>query len=396
MAGSVKLILRADKAKPDGTCPIFLQIIANRKKRYHSPGVYIQPKHWNKDKQQVRGTHELVHQLNDALQTALLKARQQALVSNSAVEIKNAIDGRRGSLTAYFEQFITELDDGGQFWEWKKYRVTLGKLRRCFGESVDWKEIDRRALVRFERHLREVDSNNPNTVRKELQRLRRVFRQAMKDEVVGVENDPFVTYDMPRSRKPNRRKLSPDEIRQLEEVELPVGSKLQIARDAFLLAFYGGGVRFGDLCCLKKSNIVDGRLRYRMLKTGTDINLPLPPRAVELIRSYGNAGSGYLFEFLKDGDESDPVRLRRRISSNNTLVNMRLKEIAKVAGVRPEGLSMHVARHSYADMARSKGGDLYAISRTLGHTDLKTTEQYLKSLDQEAVDRLAEQVWGEG
>jgi site-specific recombinase XerD len=332
--------------------------------------------------------------LNDALQTALLKARQQALVSNSAVEIKNAIDGRRGSLTAYFEQFINELNDGGQFWEWKKYRVTLGKLRQCFGESVDWKEIDRRALARFERHLREVDSNNPNTVRKELQRLRRVFRQAMKDEVIGPENDPFVIFDMPRSRKPDRRKLSSDEIRQLEEVELPFGSKLQIARDAFLLAFYGGGIRFGDLCCLKESNILGGRLRYRMLKTGTDVNIPLPPQAFsKLVGLYEDVGSGYLFPFLNEGDESDPVGLRRRISSNNTLVNMHLKQVGKAAGVRPEGLSMHVARHSYADMARSKGGDLYAISRTLGHTDLKTTEQYLKSLDQEAVDRLAEQVW---
>jgi site-specific recombinase XerD len=393
MATSVKLILRKDKAKPDGRCPVFLQIIANRKKRYLSSGVYVQPRDWHRDKQRVRGTHELSAQLNDKLRSLLLQAEEQALSSESAVEVKSALVGGRGSLTAYFEQFIRDLDMAGRFWDWKKYRVTLGKLRRCFGQDVDWKEIDRRALIRFEGHLREKEGNNPNTIRKELQRLRRVFRQAIKDGVPKVQDDPFVTYDRPKSRKPNRRKLSIDEIEALERLELPVGSNLRVARDAFMLSFYGGGVRFGDVCCLKKDSVRDGRLAYRMLKTGNAVSIPLPPQALELLQPYLSNGSDYLFPFLKNGDEADPVHLRRRISSNNTLVNMRLKEVARLAGIREEGLSMHVARHSYADLARTRSGDLYAISRTLGHSDLKTTEQYLKSLDQEAVDRLAESMW---
>ena len=57
---------------------------------------------------------------------------------------------------------------------------------------------------------------------------------------------------------------------------------------------------------------------------------------------------------------------------------------------------MHIARHSYADHARRMSGDLYAISKSLGHSNLQTTEQYLKSFDRDAVDRLAGQVWGSG
>ncbi len=93
-----------------------------------------------------------------------LKADTLALEGLSAKEIKNTLTGRSGSLTAYFEQFIAELDEARRFWEWKKYRVLFRKLVSCFGEDIDWKDLDRRALARFENHMREKDGNGPNTI----------------------------------------------------------------------------------------------------------------------------------------------------------------------------------------------------------------------------------------
>ena len=60
-----------------------------------------------------------------------------------------------------------------------------------------------------------------------------------------------------------------------------------------------------------------------------------------------------------------------------------------------DSISMHISRHSFADYARIKSGNLYAISKTLGHSSLQITEAYLKSFDQDAVDQLADQLWGE-
>ena len=57
---------------------------------------------------------------------------------------------------------------------------------------------------------------------------------------------------------------------------------------------------------------------------------------------------------------------------------------------------MHIAHHGYADHARRMSGDLYAISKSLGHSNLQTTEAYFNSFDRDAVDRLAGQVWGSG
>ena len=86
--------------------------------------------------------------------------------------------------------------------------------------------------------------------------------------------------------------------------------------------------------------------------------------------------------------------MRRRISSKNTLCNRFIKEAAAQAGLDDAyRISMHLARHSFADYARAKSGNLYAISKTLGHSSLQITQTYLKSFDQEAVDQLADTLW---
>ena len=124
-----------------------------------------------------------------------------------------------------------------------------------------------------------------------------------------------------------------------------------------------------------------------MLKTGSPVSIPIPEDARAILRPYLDRKVAYVFPLLSEGDERDSVRLRRRISSRNVVINRNLKTVAEMAGIKPDGLSMHVARHSFADYARQKSGNLFAISKALGHRDLTTTQQYLKSFDREAVDR---------
>jgi integrase/recombinase XerD len=52
-----------------------------------------------------------------------------------------------------------------------------------------------------------------------------------------------------------------------------------------------------------------------------------------------------------------------------------LKEQAGIEGVR---VSAHAVRHTFAQMFLERGGEVYKLSRLMGHTDVKTTEKYLK------------------
>ena len=393
---------KASKRKADGTAPIYVRVTANRKSRLVSTGLYVEPKHWNKARGRVRAGHDLADAYNARLQAALNGVREAALSAPSAGAVKAALDGSGGTLTAYLETYVERLRARGDraHWERKKFSTLLAKVRSALGHDVPWAEVDRDALVAFERHCRETCGNGPNTVRKELSRLGRVFKEAVRDGVIKPAENPFLVYVKPKGQRVERRKLPLADVRKIAALGpgdgVADGSADAVARDVFVFSFYAGGVRFGDVAKLKASDVKGERVEYRMMKTGTVMSVPLPPPAVEIAAQYAEGAGergGFLLPLLKKGDDADGVTLRRRINSKNVMVNKRLKRLAKLAELDPDGLTMHVARHSYADHARTKSGNLYAISKSLGHGDLKTTETYLKSFDRDAVDALASELW---
>jgi site-specific recombinase XerD len=82
----------------------------------------------------------------------------------------------------------------------------------------------------------------------------------------------------------------------------------------------------------------------------------------------------------------------------NTLVTVRnferdLKVIGEKLGITGVRFSPHTLRHSFAACYLKNGGNLFYLSKILGHSTVKTTERYLQSLqigDLQAVyDRLS-------
>ena len=412
---SVQLVLVTRKTKADGTAPVWVRVSANRRSRYRSTGIAVEPKHWNKPKQRVRRSHPLADAFNARLADVVVTATQAMLDGGTVDAMKERMEGPTGSLSAFFRGYIEDLDQRGAFWEWKKYRVTLKKLETAFGSKakpaeVAFGELDRHGLVRFETYLRKTCGNAPNTIGKEMQRLRRVVRAAVRAGLLNPGDDPFLVYDRPKGEKPDRLKLSLADVlaiaavQEIDGVPIADGSHLAIARDAFAFSFYGGGVRFSDVATLKPEHVrtvradsrAEGttRLVYRMLKTGTLVDLPLPPPAVAIAERYASSDGAFLFPMLEAGDDDDPVRVRRRIASWNARVNTVLKTLATAAEIdQADRVSFHASRHAYAVFAASKSGDLFAISKALGHSSLQVTQQYLRSFDRDATDRLSETLW---
>ena len=68
------------------------------------------------------------------------------------------------------------------------------------------------------------------------------------------------------------------------------------------------------------------------------------------------------------------------------LVNRKLKALGKSLGILVP-LTMYVARHSWASIAKSKNIPLSVISDGMGHDSEATTQIYLASLDTTAIDK---------
>jgi integrase/recombinase XerD len=394
---SAKLVLRTQKTRPDGCAPVYLRVTHARRSRFVASGVWVTPKDWNADKGKVRASHPMAQPFNAKLADLLHKAQGAALRATSAEAVVAGLDSS-GSFTDYLDGFVRTLEARGLYYRAQKFRTLRRKLTDALGCPLTWGMLDRVALVRFERECRVRWGNNPNTIRKDVALLRRVVNQATREGALPPDADPFRGYDPPKAAPVNRRRLTPDEVGKLAALDLPAGSRLRVVRDAFLVAFYGSGVRIADVLMLRPENVEregDGaRLVYRMQKSRKAMAPKLPARALAVLAPYLEAGrrGRYLFPLLQPGDDRDAVELRKRQARATTKANTTLRRLGELAGIGGEGLTTHVARHSWADAAR-KVGDLYAVSKGLGHSGLRVTEHYLADFDRTAVDALTDSLW---
>ena len=98
-----------------------------------------------------------------------------------------------------------------------------------------------------------------------------------------------------------------------------------------------------------------------------------------IIRKYQCPGQYYLFPILKNKDAS-----WKEYDSALRLQNKRLNILGKQTGVH---LSTHVARHSWASIAKAKRISNEVISDSMGHTSMATTQIYIATLDNSIVDK---------
>ncbi len=101
---------------------------------------------------------------------------------------------------------------------------------------------------------------------------------------------------------------------------------------------------------------------------------------VYLTRHRFKVPSDYLF----------PTRDGNKLEYHNTLRD--IKELCGRLGIEGVRLSPHGFRHFFSCNFMKRGGDIYRLSRLLGHTSVRTTEIYLRSMGVEMVQAVHQQL----
>lgn len=105
----------------------------------------------------------------------------------------------------------------------------------------------------------------------------------------------------------------------------------------------------------------------------------------------------FIFKYLSDeefkniGDDNDFSKMTeyqyKRKRNNNVVIDRNLKKIQKMADVSTT-LKTHLARHSYtSQLLNTDGADLYLVSKSLGHSTIKTTEAYISRFQNTKIDK---------
>ena len=239
--------------------------------------------------------------------------------------------------------------------------------------------MDAELMMGYETYLK-AQGASMNTVSFYMRILRATYNRAV-DKGVIRQRFPF-KHVYTGVEKTVKRAISFKVIRQLKEMDLSHSQSMEFARDMFMFSFYTRGMSFVDMAFLKKTDLNNGMLTYRRKKTGQLLSIRWEKCMQDIVDKYPGNYSTYLLPIIIH------IRKDERLQYKNSicLVNRRLKEIGKKLGlVHP--LTMYVARHSWASVARGKHIPLSVISEGMGHDSEKTTLIYLAALDTTVIDK---------
>jgi site-specific recombinase XerD len=156
-----------------------------------------------------------------------------------------------------------------------------------------------------------------------------------------------------------------------------------VARDKAILALLlDSGIRANELCTLKFEDMMltqtesylkvlgKGR-KEREVGIGNKARLAVQ----RYVHQYRRAAPDFPYVFIsRKREQFTPGGLDQLLG--------RLEQWSGISGVR---CSAHTFRHTFAVNYLLAGGDIYALSRLLGHGDTKTTEIYLRAMKQSQV-----------
>ncbi len=380
---------------------------------------------------------------NDQLSNIIEKARvsYEQLANSGTVTSERVVsrinaEAEMFSFIAYAEEYSKSIYESGEYRTYTKYITLLNKLRffingvrpesilaiprngkdleeylKKLKKDLLFSEITLSFLNRFKTYLKKIPNTknseltlHQNTISKQFDNFKSLYNKGrieLREKGLSIKNNPFDDFEC-ETIDTNKEKLTWEEIELLKALKLEENSLIWHSRNCFLLAFYCAGMRAGDLIQLRGTNIIhengDWRISYRMDKTATTKELLLLPEALGVISKYvdlQNRTSDYVFplldnnaNFAKAATWEDKERLPyevkkhllQQVNSKNSLLNKYLNKMATMAGITKK-VSMHTARHSFANIARQKKANVYDISKALGHSSLKITESYLSRFD---------------
>ena len=388
---TVKIKFRSSSANA-GEGTIYYQVIHNRVARQIKTGYRITRSEWDNclEVPPFSGPERTAYLSALKMKVAEDKARLERVIasleqrdapytSDDVVTAYQKPTEEQATFLTFMRSEITRMKSLGKQGIADAYHTTLNSFVR-FREGTDLspEAIDDGLISAYEARLKE-EGVCRNTSSFYMRNLRAVYNRAVSKGLTP-QRDPFreVYTGIDKTVK---RAVALSVIKRIKAHDLSLSPLEELARDMFLFSCYTRGMSFVDMAYLRKKNVQNGILSYRRRKTGQLLSIRWEQCMAEIAAKYDTEGTPYLLPIItKDGDT------RRQYRNASHLVNKKLKLIAERLKL-PVPLTMYVARHAWASIARSKNIPLSVISEGMGHDNENTTRIYLASLDTATVDK---------
>lgn len=284
------------------------------------------------------------------------------------------------TLFRYMINIIEQLNRHHKLRTCEAYKATYNSFKR-YRKGVDILlcDINTTVIMDYQAHLK-ISGASLNTISFYMRILRSVFNRAIDLNLI-MYSTPFkqAYTGVDRTMK---RDISINSLKKIKSLSLKKRPSVDLARDLFLMSFYLRGMAFVDMAYLRKSDLKSNIITYRRRKTGQLLTIKWEKCMQRVVNKYPDNKTEYLLPIIVNPNINPHVQYKNALS----LTNKSLKYIGKIIN-EPTTLTIYVARHTWANVARSNNVPISVISESMGHVTERTTQIYLSSLDSSIIDK---------
>ncbi|WP_303067282.1 site-specific integrase [Alistipes indistinctus] len=393
---TVAVVLDKYKPKRNGLYPVRIRVTYRRQRQYYPTGKDLTLEQWeripltrNRDLKTIResiaNSFDIVRQNVDELAT-LAGFSFEAL--NTRLK-----SGATDTINTAFRAKIADLNEQNRVGNAIVYNNVLKGLERFAGDKIRFDVVTVEWVKKYEKFLHSEDKTT-STIGIHLRTLRTILNEARRSGIIKESQYPFGRgrYEI-QAGEGRKLALTLDQIGKIARYEDGSDATAKY-RDYWMFLYLCNGINMADFVKLKYGDIVNGELCFvrqkteRTTRTRKEIHVIVSEPMQKIIDRRGNVPEpdNYIFPVLTGNETA--LEQKRKTQYLTRAINKRMTMIGKALGI--DHISTYTARHSFATVLKRSGANIAYISESLGHQDLKTTENYLASFEREEREKNAE------
>jgi integrase/recombinase XerD len=398
---STGIYLDTRRTEKEGLYPVKLRITYKRQSRLYKTPFYLtedeftkvmgkKPRDEYKDlRQEFSNIEQNAEDIIKSLRSFSFEVFRRRLFAET---------GDQGNIFSAFKDYIGELNEKDRIGNSSVYTAAKHSLEKFHPRNVlNFYEINATFLKRYEKHM--IDNGHSGTTVAIYARcIRRLYNRAIREGHANIKEYPFGReadqYQIPEPK--NIKKALPiADIKKIFNYD-PEGSVIKsYSRDIWVFSYLCNGINMKDICLLKYSDLSKDSIIFKRAKTiqtkkkNVSIEVPRTHEINEIIDRWGQKPANpktFIFPVLVDGLTSK--QQQGRIRQVTKQVNKYIREISESLNIEAD-VTTYTARHSFATILKKAGVNISYISEALGHSDLKTTQSYLGSFENEEKVKIA-------
>ena len=202
MNASISVVCYKSKTLSNGESPLMLQITKDKKRKYQSLGISVNPKHWNFLKGEPKPKCpnrdyilKIILAKKEELQRKVLEFNSRQREYSVYSLLKETERTQHMTVGEFYLALIDEFERNGKLGNRRAYKGSYNSLNSFTGDNLDicFEDITQGWLLNYESWLR-AKGNKETTISIQFRTLRSVYNKAIKRKCVGKEYYPFEDF----------------------------------------------------------------------------------------------------------------------------------------------------------------------------------------------------------